>query len=227
MPLVRKTLTETSHLEADLRRPAIFLTGFAVVLLLGGCSSLARHETRIVTRSPSVASTDASGPALVPSPAASEITETVLAPGSVVTLRNGLVLTVPDGWSATLTRDDGPKPELGGALGTHNASELLVLQRGAHRVRISSSPQSEAHWSDTSPFRPALASTVATAFEIPYGRPGIAPLLGVVRTHVPGAMFGVMVFERAAGTLPESIEGVWRVFRITGAAPPLSPTGRP
>ena len=208
-----------------MRRLAVLLSGLVVLLMLGGCSLLPRRELAFDTSLLSTSSVDASGPGIGLPPAASTTTQTVLASGSRLTMPSGLTLTVPKGWRGILTRDDGAKPQLFGALAARNASELLVLQEGltGHQVRISSSPEAEAGWLDATAYRPVLASAAATAFEVPFGRAGNAPPLAVIRTHAPGAMFGLMVFVHIAGPTAKSVEGVWRLFKIKGVAPPLSP----
>jgi hypothetical protein len=208
-----------------MRRLAVLLSGLVVVLMLGGCSLLPPHrDLAFDTALPTTTSADASGGSL----GASTITQTVLASGSAVTLESGLTVTVPKGWSATLTLDGGLKRQLPGALGARNASELLVLQQGppGHTVRISSSPDAESGWLEASTYRPALASAAATAFEVAFGPAGIGPPLAVVRTHALGAEFGLMVFVHTGGLTAKSVEGVWRVFKIKGVAPPLQPAVR-
>jgi hypothetical protein len=106
-----------------------------------------------------------------------------------------------------------------------NASELLELQQGTmgHRVRISSSPDPETEWLTQSPYRPVVVSADATAFEVASGPVGIGPRLAVVRTHAEGAEYGLMVFMHTGGTTAKSVEGVWRLFKINGVDPPVSP----
>jgi hypothetical protein len=221
--------TDTISSKESMRRLAVLLSGLVVLLVLGGCSLLPRRDLAFDTSLMTTSSVDAPGSSTGRSLAASAITQTVLASGSTVTLASGLTLAVPKGWTGTLTRDDAMKPQLPGALGARNASELLVLQQGppGHVVRISSSPDAEARWLGESTYRPVLASAVSTAFEVAFGPAGIGPRLAVVRTHAPGAKFGLMVFVHTGGSTAKSVEGVWRVFKIKGVAPPLLPAVKP
>jgi hypothetical protein len=212
-----------------MRRPAALLSALVVVLILGGCSLLPRRDLAFDPESLSVSAVEASGSPAGRPAGSSAVSQTVLASGSTVRMTSGLTLTVPKGWTGTLTRDGGSKPQVRGALGARNASELLVLQQGrpGHRVRISSSSDPEVGWLEETGYRPVVASSVATAFEVAFGPSGSAPPLAVVRTHTPGATYGLMVFVHTGGPTAKSVEGVWRLFKIKGVAAPTLPAIRP
>jgi len=206
-----------------MRRPAALLSVLVVALLLGGCSLMPRRD--VLDPEPlSGPSVEASASLAGPPASSSAVTRTVLASGSKVRMASGLILTVPKGWTGTLTRDDDSTPDVSGALGARDASELLVLQQArprGHKVRVSSSPDAEARWLEKTAYRPVLASSEATAFEVAFGPSGSAPPLAVVRTHAPGSAYGLVVFVHTAGSTAQSVKAVWRLFRIKGVAPPL------
>jgi hypothetical protein len=171
-----------------------------VLLLLVGCSAR-QPTTSGLTESSGVASKRA------------------VAPGSVVTLKNGLTLTVPPGWAATLTVGAVANDPL-------NVDEYLVLDNFA----ATSGPKSFMAFSSNSTSLPVSAldrfgrdqfsafgeATEAVLF---IGRAGTVyepKRLMAVETSVPGSALGILFFAGDPGDPWSALREDAEVFKISG-----------
>lgn len=202
------------------RRVAIVALTVAA-LLLGGCTAKQGQRP--------AGSADSSEPSSSAQTTEAAVEQTSVVSGAVVHMANGVTLTVPKGWRATLTRDTGTPPGLRGALGAAGASELLVLERlrSMLRIRLSSSPDEQIAGLAKVGYHPVVASAEATVFELPAGPARAAPSLSVVSMHVPGREFGLMVFPHTVGGTAATVEAIWRLLRIDGIAVPVRPVVGP
>ena len=138
---------------------------------------------------------------------------------SSVTLRNGLTLTVPAGWTATLTTYSSPDGPL-------KASEYLLLENfdadeGPRTLMVFSSSATKLPLSAVNSIGHDTFDSVGQVdgvdlFMGQFAKPYRPKRLMSAQTKVPGSALGVLYFAGEFGDPEGSLRGILELFEVDG-----------